>query len=252
MRPYPGRFLKWTQVKSLYHSLGNRLYALFLSGEIVVAVVFLEALFIALMLLIIPLLVSTRGTGKPERGQVAYFFAIGAGFMFIEIYFIKRFTILVGDPVVSFAIVIAGVLFFTGLGGIWEHRNLQPRLRLRLIQLILVVALEVVAFELLVPYILKTSISLRAIIALFFLLPAGFLMGMPFPIAIRCLLNSPVQRTYAWSVNGCASVLSSVMAAQVAISWGIAQVAAVGVVSYLLALGIVTNPGSKARISVLE
>jgi hypothetical protein len=77
-------------------------------------------------------------------------------------------------------------------------------------------------------------------------------MGMPFPIAIRCLLNSPVQRAYAWSVNGCASVLSAVMAAQVAISWGIAQVAAVGVVSYLLALGIVKNPGSRTRLSGLE
>ncbi len=235
MRPFPGRFLKWSKVKMLYQSMGSRLYALFMSGEIVVSVVFLEALFIALILLIIPLLVSTRGTRKPKLSQIAYFFAVGAGFMFIEIYFIKRFTILVGDPVISFTLVIAGVLFFTCLGGIWVHKKPQQSLRLPLIVLILVLGLEVAAFELLVPYILKASSGMRFMIALLFLLPAGFLMGLPFPLGMRYILNSPVQRAYAWSVNGCASVLSSIMAAQVAISWGIPQVAAAGVFAYLLA-----------------
>jgi hypothetical protein len=77
---------------------------------------------------------------------------------------------------------------------------------------------------------------MRFIISLFFLLPAGFLMGMPFPAGMRFLLETSVQRAYAWSVNGCASVLSAVVAAQIAISWGIPQIAAVGVFAYVVAL----------------
>ena len=235
-RPFPGRFLKWSKVKMLYHSMGSRLYALFMSGEIVVSVVFIEALFIALILLILPLSVSTRAIQKPKLTRITYFFAVGAGFMLIEIYFIKRIIILVGDPVISFSLVIAGVLIFTGLGGIWVQKKPPHNLRLPLAILIPVLAIEVAAFELLVPYMLGYSSAMRFIFSLLFLLPAGFLMGMPFPIGMRFLLGTPLQRAYAWSVNGCASVLSAITAAQIAISWGIPQVAAVGVIAYLIAL----------------
>lgn len=39
-RPFPGRFLKWAKVKTLYKTLGSRFYALLMSGEIVVLLVF--------------------------------------------------------------------------------------------------------------------------------------------------------------------------------------------------------------------
>ncbi|MEJ2731915.1 MAG: hypothetical protein P8185_25985, partial [Deltaproteobacteria bacterium] len=46
-RPFPGRYLKWPKIMSLYKTLGNRLYALLMSGEIVVLVVLIEALVIS-------------------------------------------------------------------------------------------------------------------------------------------------------------------------------------------------------------
>ena len=42
-RPFPGRYLKWPKVKALYQTLGSRLYALLMSGELVVMVVLIEA-----------------------------------------------------------------------------------------------------------------------------------------------------------------------------------------------------------------
>jgi len=238
-RPFPGRFLKWSRVKMLYHSMGSRIYALFMSGEIVVSVVFIEALFVALMLLIIPLVVSTRGSRKPEFSRIIFFFAVGTGFMFVEIYFIKRFIILVGDPVISFTIVIAGILFFSGLGGIWAHKKPPHNLRIPLAILILLLVLETVIFELLLLDILKASTGMLYVIIFLFLLPAGFWMGLPFPLGIRYLLDTPVERAYAWSVNGCASVLSAILATQVAMSWGIPQVAAAGVFAYVTALWVI-------------
>jgi len=235
-RPFPARFLKWSRVKSLYRSLGNRFYPLFMSGEIVIAVVFIEALGVALALLVLPILLSTREANKPNFARVAYFLAVGAGFMFAEIFFIQRFIILVGDPVISFTLVVAGILFFTSIGGIWVHKKPSHSLRLPLAALIVVLVLEAAACELLAAYILKASSGLRYALALLLLLPAGFLMGLPFPLGMRFLLQSPVQRAYAWSANGCASVLGSIVAAQVAISWGIPQVAAASVFAYVVAL----------------
>ncbi len=235
-RPFPARFLKWSQVKRLYRSLGNRFYPLFMSGEIVIAVVFVEALVVALALLVLPILLSTREAKKPTLAQVAYFLAVGAGFMFAEIFFIQRFILLVGDPVVSFTLVVTGILFFTSIGGIWVHKKPRQSLGLLLAALIIVLVLEAAAFELLAAHLLKTPTGLRYALALFLLWPAGFLMGLPFPLGMRFLLQAPVQRAYAWSVNGCASVLSSIVAAQVAISWGIPQVAAAGALAYVVAL----------------
>jgi len=238
-RPFPGRFLKWSTVDRLFRSLGKRIYALFMSGEIVVAVVFVEALVISLVLLIIPLLVSTRGIQKPKIARSTYFFAVGAGFMLVEIFFIKRFIILVGDPVISFTLVLAGFLFFSGLGAIWGNKYELRSLRRLLALLIVVLILETILFELLLPSILRTATVWQYVVMLLFLLPAGFLMGLPFPLGMRYLLDTPVQRAYAWSVNGCASVLSAIAAAQIAISWGIPQVAAAGVIAYMVALGTI-------------
>jgi hypothetical protein len=235
LRPFPARFLKWQRLRELYHSMGSRIYALFLSGEIVVATVFIEALVVALLLLVLPIIAGTRGTSKPRMSTMIYFFGIGAGFMFIEIYFIKRFIILVGDPVISFTLVIAGLLFFSGLGGSWVHR--KPRLKLHhmLILLIATVLLEAAIFEVIAAALLKAPAILRIISILLLMIPAGFLMGLPFPTAMRDLLDTPVQRAYAWSVNGCASVLCAIAAAQIAISWSIVHLAAAGIMAYTVA-----------------
>ena len=235
-RPFPSKFLKWSQMRILYRSLGKRFYTLFMSGEIVIAVVFAEALLIALLLLFIPLFLCARGSQKPTLPQATYFFTIGAGFMLVEIYFIKRFIILVVDPVVSFTLVVAGILFFSSLAGIWVYRSSLPRLRLALVLLIIVLVLESVVFDLFAADLLKISAGLQYAVVLLFLLPVGFLMGLPFPLGMRYLLNAPVQRAYAWSVNGCASVLASIAAAQVAISWGIPEIAFLAAGAYLVAL----------------
>jgi len=62
---------------------------------------------------------------------------------------------------------------------------------------------------------------------------------MPFPLGMRYLLNSPVQRAYAWTVNGCASVLSAIVAAQAAISFGIPMIAGLAVLAYVVAFGAI-------------
>ena len=235
-RPFPSRFMKWSRVKEHYESLGSRFYALFMSGEIVVSLVFIEALVLALGLLILPVVLSTRKVKKPTFCQVSYFFGIGAGYMFIELYFIKFFILIFGDPAISFTLVVSAVLIFSSLGGLYMHsrsvRNLLPALLSLLGGLILVT----VGLEFMTDYFLNTSIGWRVFVALLLILPVGLLMGLPFPLGMRYLLDNPVQRAYAWSVNGCASVLSAIVAAQLAISVGIPAIVLGAVAGYLVAL----------------
>jgi hypothetical protein len=240
-RPFPGKFLKWPKAKSLYKSLGSRFYVLLMSGEIVISVVFFEAFVVTICLLIIPLILITRRLQKPNVSQVVYFLGVGAGFMFVELYFIKSFILLVGNPVISFTMVVSVILIFTSLGGLWVQNNSGQDIRSVMAALITMLILTVVGFELLAAQILKFSAALRCFIAILFLLPVGFLMGLPFPLGMRYLLNSPVQRAYAWSVNGCASVLSSVIAAQVAVSFGIPLIAAGAVLTYFLAFVVIAK-----------
>jgi hypothetical protein len=238
-RPFPGRFLKWSKVKELYKSLGNRFYALFLSGEIVVSLVFVEALILAVCLLIIPVILSTRKIKKPTFAQVSYFFGIGAGFMFVELYFIKFFILIFGDPTISFTIVVSAILIFSSLGGVYTHTGSMRWIRPALFTLIGGLILVTAGLELMAGILLNISNGWRYLVAFLLILPVGFLMGLPFPLGMRYLLENPVQRAYAWSVNGCASVLSAIAAAQFAMSFGIPTIAVSAIAAYLVALGAV-------------
>jgi hypothetical protein len=53
---------------------------------------------------------------------------------------------------------------------------------------------------------------------------------------MRHLLKTPSARAYAWTANGCASVLASIAAAQLALSQGIAAIVIGASAAYGVAL----------------
>ncbi|MGB9299022.1 MAG: hypothetical protein WCD51_00365, partial [Anaerolineae bacterium] len=71
------------------------------------------------------------------------------------------------------------------------------------------------------------------------------LMGVPFPAGVRLVGRvAPGLVSWAWAINGCASVLSSILAVMIAISHGFSRVLFAGGLAYALALlaiyGLVT------------
>jgi hypothetical protein len=236
-RPFPGRFMKWFKANKLYESLGSRFYFLFLSGEVVVSLVFIEALILTLILLILPVVLVTPKIIKPSLYLVCYFFGLGAGFMFAELYFIKFLTLIFSDPIISFTTVVSAVFIFSSLGGLYVHGRSAHKMGTALPILIGMLILAAVVLELMTGFLLNLPSFWRYLAVFALILPIGVLMGIPFPLAMRDLLDHQVQRSWAWAVNGCASVLSSIAAAQLAISFGIPLVAIFAVVSYLAAWG---------------
>ena len=235
LRPFPGRYLKWSRLSELYRSMGNRPYSLLLSGEVVVTVVFFEALGVAALLLIVPgLLAKRRKRGVPWE-QKLYFFSIGAGFMFIELYFIKVYVLIFANPVISFSIVLAGILIFSGFGG-WCSQKMGEKTVIYSIIVLCLTLLGIYLFiDPLLGSILGLPVGLRYLFALLILIPPGILMGLPFALGMRLLLRTPLQRAYAWAMNGCASVLTSIVAARLALHPGIQSIMVCAIVFYLLA-----------------
>jgi hypothetical protein len=235
-RPFPGRFLKWSKLKMLYQTLGQRLYALLMSGEIVVSAVFIEALIVSVVLLILPLLLFSKQASGPPAVRLVYFFGVGAGFMFTELFFIKHFIILFENPTISFSIVIASILIFSSLGGLWVQRQQQNLSRVYLLSVCVVLLAAFLARHTLLQLLLPLSNFWRYFWCVLILAPIGFIMGTPFPLGMQYLLKNPAQRGYAWSVNGCASVLSSIASAQIALSLGLNYILGLSILFYFLAL----------------
>jgi hypothetical protein len=235
-RPFPGRYLKWPKVKSLYQTLGSRLYALLMSGEIVVLVVLIEALVISAFLLFLPLALIRSKKRKISVSQIFYFLGVGAGFMFIELFFIKKYVLLFGNPVISFSVVVCGILIFSSFGGAWAQTKDKPVLKKALPILIAILLLAFLLLDPLMGYLLGLEPIWQYVWALLVLLPIGFLMGLPFTIGMRDLLSSTTQRAYAWSANGCASVITAIVSAQIALIFGIFSILGCAIAAYLVVI----------------
>ena len=100
-----------------------------------------------------PLLLTSRGTAAAGGwlAWLAYFGALGAGFMLIEVSVLQRFVLLLGHPVYSLTVTLFSLLLGTGLGAAWSRRFDADRLRAhgrdRASRLVALLALAVIAVD---------------------------------------------------------------------------------------------------------
>jgi hypothetical protein len=220
LKPYPNRFLKWSRLNHLYETTGQRLYTLWMSGELVVMVVFAIALAVAVLFLGLPLYRTRRDPGGITLCFVGYFLSVGVGFMGVELCLIHTYTRIAGHPVVSLALTLGGMLFFAGLGGLRVQRCGVTHLNRDLALMVGVLVPWLVLTPRVVTQLLKlTEISSLAL-AVVWLAPVAFSMGIPFAGGLAAFGKTPRQRCFGWAANGVASVVAAVAALPVALSLG--------------------------------
>ncbi|MBI5579890.1 MAG: hypothetical protein HY895_12100 [Deltaproteobacteria bacterium] len=234
-QPFPGHFLKWSRLPDLYRMLGSRLHAFGLSGEVVVALALAEAFGVSAMLLLLPIAAIKRRRERIPWRVTIFFLGIGAGFMHAELLFVYLGTYLLGDPVISLTLTLAGTLVSSGLGGLWSGMRGAGCLRASTGAAALVLGLAAAGLMLFSSHVLALPAPVRGAVLLAAVMIPGFLMGMPFPLAMRHLAQSTAVKAYAWSANGCASVLASILSAQIAIAAGFEWVLAAAVITYGIA-----------------
>lgn len=188
------------------------------------------------------------GAREGGLGRVALFFAcLGLAFLFVEIAFIQRFTLFLAHPLYAVAVVLAGFLVFAGAGSAVSGRLAERFPPRRGAPSALGLAAGAVAalallYTLVLPPLFERAVGLpqpvKVVLALVFLAPLAFAMGMPFPLGLaRTGRREPAWVPWAWAVNGSASVVSAVAATLLAIHFGFTTVVVTAAALYLVAAG---------------
>jgi hypothetical protein len=184
---------------------------------------------------------AERRNGFRKRRVLIYFAAIGLAFLFIEMAFIQRFILFLHHPLYATAVVLTGFLTFAGLGSAFAQRLARAgRHRLgvwlAVLGIVSVSTLYLFLFGPLFGRLMAWPIAVKIVVTLALIMPLAFCMGMPFPLALdRLGRNAPSLIPWAWGVNGCASVISAVLATLLAIHFGFHIVILAALALYLAA-----------------
>ena len=239
-RPFFFHFFKWDRLLETYESLGGKWQPL-IEGGYLVPVTLIQALALSILFILLPLRRLGRTEVAGRWSLLTYFFCLGLGYMFIEIATIQRFILFLGHPAYSVSAVLFSLLLTSGLGSYLSGR-IQPGRRVHM--LVLLIAGLLIPLYGFVSPILRSLLGLPIMIRLLatpvIIAPLGLLLGIPFPIGVRLLEGLKRDLIpWAWAVNGCASVLGSILPTIIALSFGFSVVFLVAGVTYLASIWMV-------------
>src|SRR5271157_1502538 len=228
-------------------------------GIAILGLLLIISLVAVIAFLVVPLALSPQArSGSSVR--LLYFIAIGLGYILVEIAFIQRFVLFLGNPTYALTVVIFLMLLSSGAGSLFSRRWFHQPTRVAWAMAAIVIALLVCVVAL--PPLLESLVGLpfvaKLLISGALLIPLGVAMGMPFPSGLRALSHSsatdgrdPAKRgavEWAWAMNAASSVLGSVLAMVIAIQFGLNATLACGAAAYFVAMLLLTTFG-KAAVS---
>ena len=245
-RPYFFHFFKWATLPELMalHRQGGM--ALLEGGYVLLMATLMQATVTALLLIFLPLAAWRRHSRVlPYRWSTGgYFLALGLAFLFIEISSMQRFVLFLGHPLYAMAVVLSGFLLFAGLGSGSGAMLTQRFPRLTTTRLIVLTVGGISSFTLLSLWLYPPlfawgsmlSPALKILLTLALLAPLAFCMGLPFPLGLaQVAAHTPELVPWVWGINGCASVVSGILATLLAMHWGFTVVTLLAVGLYGLA-----------------
>jgi predicted membrane-bound spermidine synthase len=175
---------------------------------------------------------------KIPSPPILFFVLLGVGYMLAEISLAPRLTLLLGQPVLSLAVLLTSLLLGSGIGSLASSRIPVDRIPRVLAWLPLAIATLLAGSSFLLPVLFDGWLGLpllsRVLVAAGAILPLGFLLGFPFPLGIRQLeANGQAYRVpWMWAINSLSSVVGSALALILAMTWGFPQALLVGATVY--------------------
>ncbi len=265
-QPYFFDFFRWRSLPEFLQLRSSGGASLLEWGYLILFATLIQAAVLSFLFILLPLWVRrTKTMRDPQRARIlAYFGFLGLAFLFIEIAFIQRFIVFVGHPLYAVAVVLCGFLLFAGLGAGYAPRfdkylenspSILSRIPVRVSAIdVSVAAIGAVAlvYLVLLPLVFSLLIAwpaaAKGAASLVLLAPLAFFMGMPFPLGLSRVSGAvPELVPWSWGVNGCASVLSAVLAMVLAIHFGFTVVVTLAVCLYLGAAATFRRPLSGAN-----
>ncbi|MDF2689657.1 MAG: spermidine synthase, partial [Microvirga sp.] len=254
-RPYFFRFLKLKLLPELFALRAQGGLAQADMGYLVVLATLAQSAIASLVLILLPL-AALRGPPTRSKSAIAvrwrvalYFLSLGFGFIFIEISFIQRFTLFLGHPLAAIAVVPAAFLVFAGLGSGMTGERRQAAIVIAVAGIILFAGTYLVALPAWLPELIAWPFPAKIAVTLLLIAPLAFAMGVPFPVGLaRVAADAPELVPWAWGINGCASVVGSVLASLLAMHVGFTLVVSLALLLYAIA-ALTFNAGSPRRNS---
>ncbi|MGH8249218.1 MAG: spermidine synthase [Steroidobacteraceae bacterium] len=228
-RPYFHHFFRWPLLPELMALRGQGGLTLLDTGYLVLVGTLALVVPLSLALILAPL----TAIGRPKRDEprlrpAMYFLCLGLAFLFVEIACIQRYALFIGQPLFAAVAVIAGFLVFAAAGSFTASRlrNRARALGWATAGIVALLLLQTLALP--PPPGVVESIAARVVVTLASVAPLAFLMGMPFPLGLsRLAAEAPSFIPWAWGINGCASVLSALLAVLLAVHFGFSAVLSV-------------------------
>ncbi|MBN1336149.1 MAG: hypothetical protein JXB39_09325 [Deltaproteobacteria bacterium] len=252
-RPYLDRpSLVWNALVGLGHAGGLESVLGSLYQCLVVQALFVLGAGIAFLL--VPWMTRGRSEMAAVRGWgglLGFVAGLGYGYLAIETVLVHDLILFVGHPTYAVTVVVFALLLASGLGSLATGR-LSPERGARLLRPVLVGVMGLgllqawVAPPVLHATCLGLPISARVVLTAGLLVPLGFLMGMPFPLALRALPpGTSGVVPWAWALNGWMSVVATLSTVLLSRLSGYRTAFAVALGAYLLAFLLV---GTLSRV----
>ena len=151
----------------------------------------------------------------------------------------QRFILYLSHPIYSAAIVLSSFLVFAGLGGGYSKKLSRKRgdiwaVRSAVFFIIFLSIFYLLTFDILFEQLIILPDLIKMLVTIALIAPLAFAMGIPFPVGLAYLAKeSPSFIPWAWGINSCASVISSILATLIAIDFGFTVVTLLALIFYL-------------------
>jgi hypothetical protein len=247
-RPYFFHFFRWRSLPLMLSTSGFAWVPFVEWGYLILVATLIQSAVLGSLLIVLPLAVMRRKASAVRRSAkgrqlsvLAYFLALGMGFMFVEMTLIQRLVFFLANPVYAVAVVLAGLLLVSGLGSGWAAQLIAEGYSMR--RLAVVAALGVAAIAAIYAFglhptlrpLLALPLAARVAVAFAVMLPLAA-MGMLFPLGLRHLGRVHAELLpWAWAINGCASVVATSLATVLALGAGLAVMLLAAAACYLVA-----------------
>jgi spermidine synthase len=251
-KPYFFQFFRWSGFVAALAARDRGGLGLVEWGYPILVLTLVQAIILSVVLILLPLLVR-RGIVREGRWRffaLAYFGAIGLGFMALEIALIQKLVLYLHHPVYAVAFVLVTLLLGAGSGSLWAMGLRQRPARWAALSAGGVAAAAIaigLGIDGLFQDLLGQQTWVRVVAAGMVVVPLGLLLGMPFPLGLTLLARGAPELTpWAWGINGCASVIGAVSAGLLAVHLGFAGVLWVAAGLYAVAAALMVSRGAGA------
>jgi len=218
-------------------------------GYLILLIILVPVLAVSFIFILLPLLISHKRAKGIRRIVFFYFSFIAVGYFFIEMPLIQKMILFLGHPSYSIAVIIAGLLVFTGIGSLFSDRlfSTDKRILISTVFICLITLFYLWFIDALFSLFMIFPVGVKVFIVLFMMAPLGFFMGVPFPQGLTAIKKIEKEAiSWAWGVNGFFSVISILLATVFAVTMGFRAVFVIACLCYLAA-GILSLRFHKIR-----